>query len=340
MPALKTIALLAALGIAALSTQAAGDDAVLPAGPIKLIVGYGPGGGYDAYARLAADHLGKFLPGHPVVVVENMEGGGGRRSEVFLAGAAPKDGSVIGLVPNSFAADSAEKLISGDVDAATFGFIGRLASGSDVEITWKSSPTKTVEDALVRETIVGADGVGGNSSVVPRVLNAILGTKFKVVEGYKGTADAALAMQRGEVEGIIFPLQTLQSLHPDWLETGTAVNILWVQAPIRNPGFPNVPSLLELARDDDQRAMLGVLCATGALGRSLTTPPGVPAETIAVFRKAFDAMAKDSDFQADAVRRKLPIDYASGADVAAIVKQTMDTPPATLARLEQILKSD
>jgi len=334
-----TAALLLAAGFVAPSPSVAGGGDAFASKTITIVVGYGPGGGYDAYARLAADHLGKFLPGHPAVVVENMEGGGGRRSEVFLATAAPKDGSVISLVPDSFASDSAQKLIAGGVDARSFGFIGRLASGSDVELTWKSSPTKTFQDALARETILGADGVGGNSSTVPRVLNALLGTKFKVVEGYKGTADAALAMQRGEVEGMVFSLQNLKALHPEWLDSG-AVNFLWVQAPTRYPGFPDVPSLVEFATNDEQRAILGFLCANSALGRPLVAPPGVPAETIALFRQAFDAMIKDSDFQADAAKRKLPIDSAGGAEVEAIVKRTMETPPVSIARLEEILKQD
>ena len=246
---------------------------------ITIVVGYAAGGGYDAYARLAADHLGKFLPGHPAVIVENMEGGGGRRSEVFLATAAPKDGTVMSIVPNSFAADSAQKLIEGDVDARAFGFIGRLVAGSDAELTWKTSQTKNFQDAMTRETIVGADGVGGNSSTIPRVLNALFGTRFKIVEGYKGTADTALAMQRGEVEGMIMSLQNLKALHPEWLEPG-AVNFLWVQAPKRYNNFPDVPALVEFATNDEQRAILNFLCGNSALGRSLTTPPGVPAEIL------------------------------------------------------------
>src|SRR5882724_5089571 len=176
----KSAAFGAALAVLAASSASAEDH--FAGKTITIVVGYGPGGGYDAYARLAADHLGKFIPGHPTVVVENMEGGGGRRSEVFLATAAAKDGTIVSIVPNSFAADSAQKLITGDVDARSFGYIGRLAAGSDAELTWKTSPTKTFKDTLSRETIVGADGVGGNSSTVPRVLNALLGTRFKVVE--------------------------------------------------------------------------------------------------------------------------------------------------------------
>src|SRR5262249_36342554 len=155
--------------------------------------------------------------------------------------------------------DSAQKLIAGNVDARDFGYIGRLAAGSDAELTWKTSATKTFKDALARETILGADGVGGNSSTVPRVLNALLGTKFKVVEGYKGTPDTALAMQRGEVEGMIFALQTIKTLHPDWIDQ-KAVNFLWVQAPQRVAEYPDVPTLVEFATNDEQRAILSFLC--------------------------------------------------------------------------------
>lgn len=330
-------ALVLAAGLAGLVPAVGHAEEAFSGKTITIVVGYAAGGGYDAYARLAADHLGKFLPGKPAVIVENMEGGGGRRSEVFLASAAAKDGTVISIVPNSFASDSAQRLITGDVDARSFGYIGRLAAGTDAEITWNTSATKTFKDALTRETILGADGVGGNSSTVPRVLNALFGTKFKVVEGYKGVADAALAMQRGEVEGIVFALQTIKSLHPEWIEQ-KAVNFLWIQAPTRYAEYPDVPSLTEFATNDEQRAILGFLCGNAALGRSLTAPPGVPVEIIALYREAFDAMTKDADFKADAAKRKLPIDYASGSDVAATVKGIMETPPASIARLQEILR--
>src|SRR5262245_3030808 len=244
----KCIGLMLAAGLTAAAPLAAQADDALAGKTITLVVGYAPGGGYDLYARLAADHLGRFLPGKPAVVVENMEGGGGRRSEVFLATAAPKDGTVIGIPPASFATDSAQKLITGDVDAGTFGYIGRMVTVTDIEITSASSPTKTFKDAQARETIVSSDGVGGVSSTVPRVLNAILGTKFKIVEGYKGTADQSLAVERGEVEGMSFALQNVKKLHPEWLEG--KVNFLWAIAPKRFAEFPDIPALVEFAQTD------------------------------------------------------------------------------------------
>jgi tripartite-type tricarboxylate transporter receptor subunit TctC len=332
----KAIAIAVAAGFAAIAGATA-DEVKLTGGSVTLVVGYGPGGGYDAYARLAADHIGKFLPGTPVVVVDNMEGGGGRRSVVYLASAAPKDGTVITLVPSPIAFDSVQGQIPGNVNANDFGFIGRLTSTVDVEITWKTSATKTFEDAKNRETIVGSSGVTSNASFVPRIMNALFGAKFKIVEGYKSAADAVLAMQRGEVEGTVQTLQTMNVLHPEWTAEGD-VNILWQQTMKRHPNYPDIPAIGEFATNDAQRQVLALAASTSAIGRSLAVPPGTPPAVLQMYRTAFQQMIKDPEFIADAKTRKLPLDPATGDDVAGYVRETMATPAPAIEMLRDALK--
>ena len=326
-----------AAGLAALGSAPVAA-AGLPIGkPFTIVVGYAPGGGYDAYARLAADHLGKYLPGHPTVLVENMEGGGARRSEVYLATAAPRDGTVIGLVASSIALESVQRIIPGDVDAAGFGFIGRLSNETLAIITGESSPTKTLSDAKARETILAGTSFGDVTTIVPRVVNATLGTRLKIVDGYRGSSEMVLAMERGEVEGITLAAESVKTLHPDWLEKKT-VNFLSVAASQRYPGFPDVPALAELVPGDSEaRTLIEIACSPAQIGKSLATPPGVPAETVAAWRQAFDAMIKDPDFRADAARRKLGLDTATGEDMQRTVANIMATPPAAVAKLKHIL---
>jgi tripartite-type tricarboxylate transporter receptor subunit TctC len=329
------MALFAALAAVAASPACAGES--FAGKTITLIIGFAPGGGYDAYGRLAADHLGRFIPGNPTVVAENMEGGRGRRSEVYLGTAAPNDGTVIGIIPNTIALESVQKLIPGDVDAGKFGFIGRLASSVEVIVTSATSPTRTLKDAEGRETIMAAGGSSEASSTVPRILNALLLTQFKLIEGYNSSAAMVLAMQRGEVDGMTLAIPTIKALHPDWIDN-KAVNFILVESPERLVEIPNVPALVELATNADQRSILTLICSSAAVGRSLATPPGVSDETLSVLRGAFDAMIKDPDFLADAARRKLAIEPLTGVALQDQVKAIMATPPEAVTRLQEMLK--
>ncbi len=305
---------------------------------ITLVVGFGVGGSYDASARLAADHLGRFLPGHPTVIVENMSGGGGARAVAFLATAAPKDGTVVSIIPATVAFDSALGQLPPNVKADDFAYIGRVTSPASIVFTGDASPTKTIADAKMRETTMAASGAGASSSYLPRVANALLGTKFKVIEGYKGTADMALAMERGEVEGFTWNLDSIASSHPEWLGD-EGLNIFFVTSVERSPRHPDTPALTELAENDEQRSLFALLAAEGDIGRSLVLPPGVSDDLIAAYRAAFDEMIRDPDFIAGAKQRGVPVDPASGEAVQKIVTTSMNVSPATIKVLADILKA-
>jgi tripartite-type tricarboxylate transporter receptor subunit TctC len=335
------VLIVAASAVVAAATSAGAQPAAvdLAGKTITIVVGFGAGGAYDLYARLAADHLGGFLPGRPTVIVENMPGGGGARSVAYLGTAAPKDGTVASLIPATIVFDSATGSLPAGLTADDFGFVGRLAAPASAVVTWHTSPTKTFADAQRRETTMAGSGRTAITSVILRVLNATVGTKFKVVEGYQGTADVLLAVERGEVEGTSASLVTIESAHPDWIENNQ-VNFLWLQGAERSSRYPDIPALTEFAETDEQRALFTLITSQGGFGRSLALPPGVPDEIVAAYRSAFDRMVRDPDFIADGERRKLPLDPATGEAVERIVAEALNTPPTTIATLAKILNAD
>jgi tripartite-type tricarboxylate transporter receptor subunit TctC len=303
---------------------------------VKIIVGFGVGGGYDIYGRLAAEHIGRFIPGNPTVIVENMPGGGGVRAASFLHGAAPKDGTVISVIVQSIAFDSVLGELPGKIDAGKYNFIGRLTSNVEAQFTWHTSQTKSLEDAKRNTVVVAATGVSSPSTIVPRMLNEAIGAKFKIVQGYPGTAEAALAMERGEVEGMMQSLESLQSAKPDWLRE-KKINFLWQLALKPHPAFPDVPAVGQLGDTPEEQSMLKLIAGTADIGRSLVAPPDVPAERVAALRAAFKAMVADPQFQAATKARNANLDPASGEALQEIVAAAMATPKAVVERTRAIV---
>jgi tripartite-type tricarboxylate transporter receptor subunit TctC len=303
---------------------------------VKIIVGFGVGGGYDIYGRLAAEHLGRFIPGNPTVIVENMPGGGGVRAAAFLHGVAPKDGTVLSVIVQSIAFDSVLGELPGKIDASSYNFIGRLTSNVETQFTWHTSAAKTLEDAKRNTVIVGATGPSSPSTIVPRMLNDAVGTKFKIVQGYPGTAEASLAMERGEVEGMMQSLESLQTARPDWLRD-KKINPIWQLALKRHPVLPDVPTVGELGDTPEEQSMLKLIAGTAEIGRSLVAPPGVPAERVAALRSAFQAMVADAQFRAAAKSRNASLDPAPGEALQEQVAAAMATPKAVVERTRAIV---
>jgi tripartite-type tricarboxylate transporter receptor subunit TctC len=331
------LAVAALLPIAIASIDSARADDVDFAGKtISIVVGFDPGGGYDAWARLVADHIAKYLPGEPTVIVENMPGAGGNRATIFMAVAAPKDGTSISMMPQPFALDALVGRMGDQVKPDTFGIIGRLTTHTATLITWNTSPIKTIEDAKQRETTIATPGIDV-VNMIARILNQRYGTKFKIVDGYKGTAEMALAMERGEVEGMSFSLESLEALHPDWVDART-VNFLWQVLTERHADLPDVPAIVELPVNDADHALFKLLANQGTLGRSLAAPPGVSPEILQAYRAAFDNMVQDADFVADAKRRGLQLAVESGETVQGYVVDTVNSPPDLVQALVELLK--
>jgi tripartite-type tricarboxylate transporter receptor subunit TctC len=303
---------------------------------VKIIVGFGVGGGYDIYGRLAAEHYGRFIPGNPTVIVENMPGGGGVRAASYVYSAAPKDGTILSVIVQAIAFESVQGNLPGNIDAGKYNFIGRLTSNVEAQFTWNTSRTKSLEDAKRHEVIVGATGITSPSTIVPRMLNETIGTKFKIVQGYPGTAEAALAMERGEIEGMMQSLESLQSAKPDWLAE-KKINFLWQLALKPHGDFPEVPAVGQLGNTPDEQSMLKLIAGTADIGRSLVAPPDVPAERVAALRAAFQAMVADPQFQASAKTRNANLDPLSGEGLQEIVASAMATPKSVVERTRAIV---
>src|SRR5262245_40576344 len=278
---------LPALGPAAAQESFAGRT-------VSIAVGFGPGGGYDLYARVLARHLGRHLPGQPTVVVANMPGAASIRAANHIANVAPKDGTALGMVAQSIAEEQLLGTAGVSYDVTKLGWIGRIAANIEVAYVWHAAPVKVLDD--LRTTEATFAGTGPSSSIYPRLLNAIAGMKLKVVAGYNTTSAAHLAMERREVDGATSSLNTLKTTQRDWLDNGL-VRILVAYATRRSAELTQVPAVVELANTPEDRDVLAFYANSSAVGRAVIAPPGMPAERVAMLRSAFDATMKDSEFQ-------------------------------------------
>lgn len=305
---------------------------------IKLYVGSGVGGGYSFIARIFAAHYGKYVPGKPNVVVVNMPGAGGVRMTNWAYNVGPKDGKMIGMPLMPVALNQHIRPKSVKYDATKLNWIGNMESSVPVLFTWHTSKTKTIQDAMKRVTTMG--GSGKSSPIYQHIIlvNRLLGTKFKMILGYKG-GDRATAIERGEVEGSFSTLQNFQAMTPHWFKDGkNPLNVLVQNAPKRSPELPNVPTLLELAKTDEHKKMFEYLMLQSLTGRVIFAPPGTPADRVAALRKAFDMTMKDKDFIARMTKAKLKLTVNSGAEVEAAVKKLINTPPAIVSKIRDLIK--
>ena len=304
---------------------------------MRLLIGYGPGGGYDLYARLVAEFLPRHIPGNPTIVPQNMPGAGSFAAASFMAGAAPKDGTVLGALAQTLALDSRVKR-DAKLDITKFHYLGRVVSNIDTGVALPKSGLKSFADVRLKQYTVGASGGGSTTVMFPSALAAFAGAKFKIVRGYKGTTDIILAMERGEVDIVgAYGLPGMLVSHPGWVNKSEAV-ILYQAALKRHRLLPNVPALPELASDDEGRAVLRAVAGTGEIGRSILTTPDVPAERLVALRKAFSAMLADRDFLAAAAKRNMTLDPASGEAMDAIVADTLRLPDAVVAKIGDMMK--
>ncbi len=277
---------------------------------ITLTIGYGPGSGNDVYGRLIARHLGKHIPGQPNIVAQNLPGAGSFKAANYLFQAAPKDGTAIGYISQTAATEELLGSQAIQFKTAQFNWIGRIGSYNNVTMFWHTARIKTIADALKLKSTMGATGVGSAVYVYPNMMNKVLGTKFKIISGYQGTAQTSLAMERGEVDGVTmgwFPVKTNKR---DWVEQ-KKINILVQFLNERHPDLPNVPTIVELARSPEEKQLFALFANDGEVGKAILAPPGVPAATVAMLRRAFDAMTKDRDYLADADKLQLEIDAMS-----------------------------
>jgi tripartite-type tricarboxylate transporter receptor subunit TctC len=299
------------------------------------VIGYPPAGSNDVYARALARHIGKHIPGNPNVIPKNMPGAGSFLALANVYNVAPKDGSVIAIGAPTAALD--EKLGSQGVrfKTAAFNWIGRVDSLINIVFMWHTSKVKTVADAQRIESTLSGTGAGSTVSVYPTVMNHVLGTKFKIIMGYKGSAAAQLAVERGEVEGHSTSWTAVKVGHPEW-RPEKKINILVQFALKKHPELPDVPTVIDLARNDEERAILRAVMNATEIGTAFFTTPGAPADRVAALRKAFDETMKDPEFLAEAKQTKLTVGPMAGEELQKLVGEVADLSPALLDKVRAV----
>lgn len=292
---------------------------------ISFIVGYNPGGSYDTYARLAAEHLSRHIPGRPSIVVQNMQGAGGLNAGSYLATKGPRDGTTIGMIGQATALEQVLGNPAARLDAGKLSWIGRITSAIEATIVWHTSPTKTIQDARRRETVLSAAGPLSTAATNPLLMNNLAGTKFKIITGYAGSAATLMAMEKGETEGAYIGLATLLSSKSDWLRD-KKISVLVQYSQKRHRAFPDVPAMAEFGDTPEERQILALYSSTAEIGISIMAPPEIPGERLDVLRSAFDATMADPAFLATAASRHMEVEPLTGAELHKLIASALATP--------------
>lgn len=303
---------------------------------LEIIVSSGVGAdSYDTLSRMVARHIGRHLPGNPAVVVRNMPGAGGILAANELYNIAPRDGTVIAMLDQSIYETQLFRVPALRADVNKMNWIGRIISNNAVLVAWHTAAVKKIEDAYSKELVICS--TGSSSQLRWTMLKRLLGVKFKLITGYKGTGDGLLAVERGEVEALSMPWTVFRVIRADWLRD-KKVNVLLQTGLDKAPDLPQVPRLVDLAGNDEQRQILELFSQPEKVGRALTAPPGLPPPRIAELRSAFAATLEDSDFLADAENMHLDLSPLPGAELQAMIEKAFDYAPAIVEKAQALIR--
>jgi tripartite-type tricarboxylate transporter receptor subunit TctC len=339
---MRSIALLglAAIGGVALCGNAEAQSAAefYRGKTVSIVVSYTPGGGYDNYSRLLARHLGKHIPGNPNVIVQNMPGGAGITASNHVYAVAPKDGTVIAAVDQNI---PMLQLLGGkgvQYDMTKVHWLGNLASSNGIAMTWHATPYKTIDDARAAEITMGATGSNDDAWVYAKTMNALLGTKFKLIRGYTGTSAVNLAIESGEVQAMgRATYYGFASQKPDWIRD-KKVNIIVQLGFGKQRELPEVPLLTDLVKGDEARQIVELISLPTSIGYSHWLAPEVPAARANALREAYVAALKDEALLADAKKLNLEIVPKTAAQLQALIQQTSATPQPIREKTATILE--
>jgi tripartite-type tricarboxylate transporter receptor subunit TctC len=335
------VAGLAGLGmLAASAAQADSVEDFYRGKTIQFVIRSKAGaGGYDSYARLLGRHIGRHIPGHPNVVPVNMPGGGGIVSANYVNKIAPKDGTILTIVSQGLPTDQALGLNKSlTVDLRAFNWIGNMSDSNQITAVWHTSKTKSLQDAMQRETTIGTTGAGSVSQQLPAIYNNILGTKMKIVAGYPDGHDVDLAMEREEVEGRgTNPWASYVAVSPHYVKDKLIIPLIQVGLK-KDPDLPDVPLLRDLAKTPEDQSVLDFMSRAVAVGRPIATTPGVPQERVEALRRAFDATLKDPEFIREAEKERADISAMSGEQLADLIQSLIETPDDIKARVKRAIQ--
>lgn len=324
------------IGVGMVSAGAASADAVrdfYKGKTVTVVAATGAGSAYGLHGRLLSDAIRQYIPGNPNVVMQFMPGGGGAKQANYLYNVAPKDGTWIGFPLKYIAVNQMLGRKGLKYDAAKFGYLGSLGPiNSAVAILKDKAPGTTMEAAMKTEIIMGSTGKSSETFITPTLMNNLLGTKFKIVTGYRGMKGISLAVERGEVHGRAGSWDSLKSGQAQWLESNR-VSIIALSGLKRNWDLPQVPTLIELAKTPEQKEILTFFGAGNAVGWLFITPPDTPADRMAALRTAFDKTMADAAYRAKVKARKLDVQPMTGAEVRELIDKTLSATPETMKRI-------
>jgi tripartite-type tricarboxylate transporter receptor subunit TctC len=306
---------------------------------VTMVIGFGPGGGYDLWGRVVARHIGKHLPGNPSVVPQNMPGAGSYNAANHIYNIAPKDGTVMGIIARDAALGPITGATGARFDPTKLTWLGTPTTETNVCIASNTDKVKvkTVDDLYTKELIVGDTGVGTGTHSYPKALNALLGMKFKIIGGFPSSSDVFLAMERGEVDGICESLDSVSGKRPEWLPQ-KKVTILFQGGEQPNPELKGIPFVNDLAKNADDKTAIEFLYAGQGIGRPFIAPPDMPADRVKMVQDAFSATMKDPEFVADAKKQKLDVDPEDGEHLAALIKKIYATPKPIVDKIGELIK--
>ena len=305
---------------------------------ITFLIGAGAGGGYDAYFRSFARYLVRHIPGAPRIVPKNMPAASGLAAADTLYTSADRDGATIGAFPNNIPMDPLFGNPGARYDPQKLNWLGSIGKLENVCATWITSPIKTIAQAREREVIVAAAAATSNSAIMPKVLNALLGTRFKIVAGYDPGSGMTLALESGETEGVCgLSWSTIKAARPHWIKDNK-LNVLVQLGLAKLPELPDVPAALDLVTDPVKRQVLELILIRQEIGRPVAAPPGVPAERLETLRRAFDATMKDPEFLAEAEKLQLEIEPLSAQEIDGLLANAFASPKAIVQQAAELIE--
>ncbi len=299
---------------------------------IAVNVGFGAGGVYHTMAMLLSRHMGRYLPGQPTIVVRTMPGAGSLLAANHIANVAPRDGSMLAVIGGGTVLEPMFGNPEAKFDPPKLSWIGSTATETYVCAFWRETNASRIEDAIERQLVVGSTGRGSRTHTYPAALNELLGTKFKVVAGYRGMTDIHLAIERRELDGVCgWGYSSIPSQKPDWLKE-QKINITLQFARAKHTELPSVPLIMDLMKAEQDKAAMQLLLLDSYVAWPLVGPPGLQAETLAMLRTAYRATLADPKLLAEANQLQLLIDPVAGEDIQKFVQAVSASPSAVIQR--------
>ncbi len=305
---------------------------------ITIVTSTGPGGVYDLVGRLTARFMGRHIAGAPNFVVQNMPGGGNMLATNYMYEIAPKDGTSIAVVNNAVPLNQVLDGRGVRFDSSRFNWIGSTGGRNEAVFAFRTAGVNTVDDLMTKEIVLGGTAPGSSIVIYPTAMNNLLGTKFKIVTGYKSSTEVFLAMERGEIAARSGSLASIYAGYGNWITENRLVFLAQIGLR-RDKDLPDTPLLTELAKTEEDRQVMALISSPSALGQPYLAPPGVGADRIALLRKAFAATMADAEFNAEATKAQVDIAPISGEEIASIVSSVVRASPAIVAKARAALGS-